>query len=38
MVGFFKKLICDREISERQVDNAKVHSYRIRFHAISVRR
>ena len=37
-VGFFKKLICYREISDRQVDNAKVHSYRIRFPAISVRR
>ena len=38
LVLWFKKLICDREISERQVDNAKVHSYRIRFPAISVRR
>ena len=37
-VGFFKKLICIREIPELQVDNEKVHSYRIRFPAISVPR
>ena len=38
MVGFFKKLICIREIPEQQVDNEKVLSYLIRFPAISVRR
>ena len=37
-VGFFKKLIWIREISELQVDNEKVLSYRVRFAAISVRR
>ena len=37
-VGFFKKLICIREIPELQVDNEKVLSYRVRFPAISVRR
>ena len=37
-VGFLKKLICIREIPELQIDNEKVHSYRIRFPAISVRR
>ena len=37
-VGFFKKLICIREIPEVQVDNVKVLSYRIRFPALTVRR
>ena len=37
-VGFFKKLICIREIPELQVDNEKVPSYRVRFPAISVQR
>ena len=37
-VGFFKKLICIREIPELHIDNEKVLSYRIRFPAISVRR
>ena len=37
-VGFFKKLICFREIPELQVDNEKVLSYRIRFPALSARR
>ena len=37
-VGFFKKLICIREIPELHIDNEKVHSYRIRFPAIGVRR
>ena len=37
-VGFFKKLICIREIPELQVDNEKVLSYRVRFPAISVQR
>ena len=33
-VGFFKKLICIREIPELHIDNEKVLSYRIRFPAI----
>ena len=37
-VGFFKKLICIREIPELQVDNEKVLSYRICFPATSVQR
>ena len=37
-LGFFKKLICIREIPELQVDNEKVLSYRVRFPAISLRR
>ena len=37
-VGFFKKLICIREIPELHVDNEKALSYRIRFPAIGVRR
>ena len=36
-VGFFKKLLCIREIPELHIDNEKVLSYRIRFPAISVR-
>ena len=35
-VGFFKKLICIREIPELHIDNEKVLSYRIRFPAIGV--
>ena len=38
MVGFFKKLICIREIPELHTENKKVLSYRIRFPAIGVRR
>ena len=37
-VGFFKKLICIREVPELHIDNEKVLSYRIRFPAIGVRR
>ena len=38
MVGFFKKLICIREIPELHIDNKKVLGYRIRFPAIGVGR